>query len=353
MKTRILVIGPSAHDSKGGMATVIEEIQEDRKLNKTFKLDVYPSYRDGNKILVLFYSFFAYCFFYFTKRNYDIYHIHMASRGSTFRKGYYVKAAKRWGKKVILHIHGAQYMEFYHALPIKKRKKVIELLKSADCVIALSKEWKKKFDDEFRLTNCLVIENGINMNRLKSAQNSTSYHNHTFLALGRLGKRKGSYDLVQAAEIVSKEVKDLKVLMAGDGETQEIQRLIEKKNLQNYVKVLGWADFQTKLNLLKECATVVLPSYNEGLPMAILEGMAAGKAVISTYVGAIPEVIKEENGFLIEAGDINALAEAMIRCSTDGQKLEEISRNNVKKIQDQFSMEIMHKKLEKIYESVL
>lgn len=87
--------------------------------------------------------------------------------------------------------------------------------------------------------------------------------------------------------------------------------------------------------------------------MAILEGMAAGKAVISTYVGAIPEVIKEENGFLIEAGDINALAEAMIRCSTDGQKLEEISRNNVKKIQDQFSMEIMHKKLEKIYESVL
>lgn len=65
MKTRILVIGPSAHDSKGGMATVIEEIQEDRKLNKTFKLDVYPSYRDGNKILVLFYSFFAYCFFYF------------------------------------------------------------------------------------------------------------------------------------------------------------------------------------------------------------------------------------------------------------------------------------------------
>ena len=67
MKTRILVIGPSAHDSKGGMATVIEEIQEDRKLNKTFKLDVYPSYRDGNKILVLFYSFLHIAFFILQK----------------------------------------------------------------------------------------------------------------------------------------------------------------------------------------------------------------------------------------------------------------------------------------------
>ena len=110
---KILVIGPSPIRSKGGMATVIEEIVKDKKLNEEFEIDVYESYIDGNKLKVLLFSLLSFVRFYFTKRNYDIYHIHAASYGSTFRKGWYVRAAKKWGKKVILHIHGAEYMIFY------------------------------------------------------------------------------------------------------------------------------------------------------------------------------------------------------------------------------------------------
>lgn len=65
----------------------------------------------------------------------------------------------------------------------------------------------------------------------------------------------------------------------------------------------------TTLNeLLRKSSVLVLPSYNEGLPMAILEGMACGKAIISTTVGAIPEVVKKENGILVQPGDVTALA---------------------------------------------
>lgn len=101
---KILVIGPSPVRSKGGMATVIEEIVKDKKLNEEFEIDVYESYIDGNKLKVLLFSVISFIRFYFTKRNYDIYHIHAASYGSTFRKGWYVHAAKKWGGKVILHI---------------------------------------------------------------------------------------------------------------------------------------------------------------------------------------------------------------------------------------------------------
>ena len=110
---KVLIVGPSPTRSKGGMATVIEEIEKDKMLNSQFKIDIFESYIDGNKLKVLLYSIFAFLKFYFTKKNYDIYHVHAASYGSTFRKGFYVRAIKKWGKKVILHIHGAEYMVFY------------------------------------------------------------------------------------------------------------------------------------------------------------------------------------------------------------------------------------------------
>ena len=92
---KVLVIGPSPTRSKGGMATVIKEIEKDKKLNGQFDIDIYESYVDGNKLKVLIFSLFSFARFYFTKRDYDIYHIHAASYGSTFRKGWYVRALKK------------------------------------------------------------------------------------------------------------------------------------------------------------------------------------------------------------------------------------------------------------------
>ena len=96
---KVLVVGPSPTRSKGGMATVIEEIAKDKTLNTKFDIDIYESYVDGNKLSVLLFSVFSFIKFYFTKRNYDVYHIRAASYGSTFRKGWYIHAAKKWEKK--------------------------------------------------------------------------------------------------------------------------------------------------------------------------------------------------------------------------------------------------------------
>ncbi len=350
---RVLVVGPSPEKSKGGMATVISEIRDDQELATKYGIDVFDSFVDGGKAKRLLYSVYAFVKFFLTKRNYNVYHIHAASKGSTFRKGYYVRAAKKWGKKVILHIHGARYMEFYNELSDKKKAEMISILKTADMVIALSQDWKNKFDQTFGLTNCVVLENGINMERLAPAIASSATYQNAFVTLGRLGKRKGTYDLVDAIEIAVKSVPDMKMYLAGDGDVEQIRQLVQQKSLEKNVEVVGWANFDKKLDLLKHVSTVVLPSYNEGLPMSVLEGMACRKAIISTKVGAIPEVVKEENGILIDAGDVNSLAEALVRCSTDLKMITDMGEQNHAKIHNEFSMTVMHKLLAGYYDQVI
>ena len=350
---KVLVIGPSPTKSKGGMATVIEEIQSDSKLNEQFDIDIYESYIDGGIFKRLLYSAWAYLKFCFTKKDYDIYHIHAASYGSTFRKGLYVKTAKRWGKKVIFHIHGAEYMKFYEGLSYRKKQKVIDILKACDMIIALSQDWKKKFDSTFALNNCVVLENGINVERLKPAVSDPSDHPHSFVMLGRLGERKGTYDLIDAIENVTKTIPDVKCYLAGDGDIDKCSSIIKEKYLENNISIEGWADFDKKLKLLKQSSVLVLPSYNEGLPMAILEGMACGNAIISTTVGAIPEVVKEENGILIEPGDIEKLSEALLKYCMDEDAVERIGKNNIALIHTKYSMDAMHQKLAQYYIDVM
>lgn len=347
---RILIVGPSPERSKGGMSTVIEEIRNDEELNQKFDIDICESYIDGNKLTVLLYSIYAFAKFWFAKRNYDIYHIHAASYGSTFRKGWYVRAARKWGKKVILHIHGAEYMLFYEKS--KKKKQISDILKSANMVVALSEDWKRKFDNTFDLKNCVVLENGIDMDRLAPAVIPPSEYQHCFVTLGRLGERKGTYDLVDAIEIAKKTVPDIKCYFAGDGEVEKFRSIIKERRLENNAVIVGWADFDKKLELLKKISTVVLPSYNEGLPMSVLEGMACGKAIISTTVGAIPEVVSDENGILITPGDVNALSDALIKCCIDLSFMENVSAQNIEKIRRSFSIKTMHEKLCRYYKEV-
>ncbi|MFR4479036.1 MAG: glycosyltransferase family 4 protein [Fusobacterium sp.] len=346
MKKKVLIIGPSPFKSKGGMATVIQEMLESEVLNNDFDLGIHESYRDGNIFYRLLFSIYSFIRFLFIYKKYDIFHIHMASYGSTFRKGLYVNFLKGKNKKIILHIHGAEYLIFYNKLSEKKKLKVKKIWEIADKIIVLSEQWKKDFFKIFKLENIIVINNGINIKKLKLAISRTEEKQNNFLLLGRLGKRKGAYDLIKAIEILKEEFLQVKLYMAGDGEIEEIKKIVKDKKLKENIEIVGWADFNKKIELLREVSTIVLPSYNEGLPMTILEGMATGKFIISTNVGGIPEVVlNNENGIIIEPGDIQGLATAMKKVLTDIEFVKKCSENNIKKIEESFSMEKMHIKI--------
>lgn len=350
---KILEIGPSETGACGGMTEVIRGIRKSRILNSEFAIDSFPSYIDGTLALRLFYSGFAYLRFLRRCKEYDLFHLHTAEKGSTFRKNLYLRKIKKEGKKAIIHIHGAEYLVFYDRLRGRRKQIVDDFFQQANLVLALSEQWKKDLESRLPIEDCQVLNNGVDTDLLQTAVSDVSGCCNSFLMLGRLGERKGVYDLIDAVEIALKQNPRLQICIAGDGEVEKVRALVAKKGLEKQIILPGWIDEAEKLNYLKTVSTLVLPSYHEGLPVAILEGMAAGKAIISTAVGAIPEVVGKENGILVSPGDKAALAKAMLACSSDLTMLEGMSQANMKKAEEGYSIRRMHELLAEYYRQMV
>ena len=143
------------------------------------------------------------------------------------------------------------------------------------------------------------------------------YIHQTAHYLRHLGVRKGSYDLISAIAELEPAVRDLlHVTLAGDGEVTQVRAAAEP--LGAAVTVRDWAGPAERDELLAAAEVLALPSYDEGLPMALLEAMAAGLVPLTTPVGGIPEAITDGvNGLLIPPGDVPALASAFTRLVED------------------------------------
>lgn len=349
MKKKVLIIGPSPTRSKGGMATVIQEMLESKILNNDFDLEMHESYRDGNIFYRLIFSIYSFVKFLFIYKKYDIFHLHVASNGSTFRKMIYAKLIEKANKRIILHIHGGQYLEFYKSLSKNNQVKVKKFLIKADYVIALSEKWKSCFEKNFKLKNCIVLQNGIDIDKYEEAKKYPKELNKKILFLGRIVEEKGIFDLMEALSIAIKKYNDICIYVGGDGDKRKVLELIKKYRLENNFKLVGWLNEEKKIKMLSKVDTFILPSYYEALPMSILEAMACGKAIISTKVGAIPEVISEENGILVDVGDTLNLAKAIIKCCEEEVWMREVYSTNIEKIFNLYNLKYLHLRLNKCY----
>lgn len=136
------------------------------------------------------------------------------------------------------------------------------------------------------------------------------------LCVGRLCEQKGHILLMEAAAKLRDQGVIFELVLAGDGELRpEIQGLIERYHLKESVRVTGWISGKQVREELLAARALVLPSFAEGLPVVIMEAMALGRPVISTFVAGIPElVISGEHGWLVPAGDVEALVSAIKAC---------------------------------------
>ncbi len=350
---KILETGPSETGSRGGMAGVIRGLRESPWLGREFSIDSFPSYIDGGLPLRLAYSCYGFLRFLPRAKQYDLVHLHTAEKGSVFRKYLYLRAAKKAGAKVVVHIHGAEFLAFYDRLGGWKKRVVEDFFRRADLVLALSDSWKRELEARFSMAACETLYNGVDPALFEQAAGDPAEHRRAFLMLGRLGERKGTYDLIAAMELALRRDPELTLRLAGDGEVEKAQALVAEKGLEKSVTVLGWIGREETLRQLGEAAAIVLPSYHEGLPLSVLEGMAAGKAVLSTTAGAIPEAVTEENGILVEPGDIPALAEGLLRLSGDVELLCGMSQRNRQRVKELFSLERMHSRLAEQYRRLL
>lgn len=345
-KLKILMLGP-ARNVKGGMTAVVDNYF-DYGLDKEVDLKYIETKNDKNIIRKLVKMFIGYFEYIINLKKYDIIHIHMSSRKSTIRKGIYLKTAKRYNKQAILHIHGGEYKIFYeNECNERQKKRVREILNLADKIIVLSEEWKNFFKGLVEEEKIEVIYNSIVIPK----DFEKNLNTQKILFLGRIGPKKGIYDLLDVIEELIKKYPKLMLYVGGDGETDNIKRIIAERNIENNVKFLNWVKGEEKEKLLRECSFYILPSYNEGMPISVIEAMAYKNVTISTEVGGIPSLIKNmENGILVKPGDKEALyknLELLLEDDKLRKKLSDAARiraekdfninSNMKKILDLYN----------------
>jgi len=158
--------------------------------------------------------------------------------------------------------------------------------------------------------------------------------------IGNLESGKGVMNFVEAAKLMLKQRDDVKFLIIGGGPLfSRIKSELESDDLQNKVKLTGWSPHDEIPNYLNKLRLLVLPSYSEGLPGIVLEGMACGTPILATPVGGIPDIIKDGvTGFIMENNSPGCIAEKVIK-ALEHPNLDEIVKNRRKLIEEKYTYE--------------
>lgn len=133
-----------------------------------------------------------------------------------------------------------------------------------------------------------------------------------FVTVGRLCPQKAQTLIVEAAARVAPAHPDLRIILIGDGETRDrVEAAIARHGLQGNITLLGWCDNAEVRETLGRARALLLPSFAEGLPVVIMEALALGRPAISTYIAGIPELVDDGCGWIIPAGSVESIAQAM------------------------------------------
>lgn len=334
---------------KGGIASVVNGYREHDFSGKC-EVSYIESYRNGSKWEKLAKALKGYLLFFreMILNKPDIVHIHSSFGPSFYRKMPFIYMACFRGVPVINHIHGAEFETFYLKASDRKKRRIRKVYGKCTMLIALSEEWKRNLESVVSPEKITVIENYCKIPDLSGTEKKKQ-----ILFLGEIGKRKGCYDIPEIYGRVLEKGERLPLIMAGDGELAEVKKLFEDRDLLESVSFPGWVRGADKDKCLKESGIFLFPSYYEGMPMAVLEAMAYGMAIVTTRVGGIPHLLEDGvNGYLCEPGDIEGLSKRLLELSKDGDKRRKMGERARQKAIEEYSMESHIKKLMDLYDRV-
>ncbi len=330
---RVLLTTMRGLDGKGGVERLMKSFYDSRAdfANITF-LTLTTASEIGPLPLRVVKWTGAYLYFLWNciANRFDIAHINLAWRGSTWRKILYIHTARLFGKKIVLHLHGSGYDRFYNSVSPRKRIAIRGAFERADRVVVLSEYWRKFVVDTLGTDPNKVVEiaNGVVPHvrsgpRLPKADDAPV----TVLFLGEVGERKGVSTLLEAAARPELSRSNLKIIVAGNGDLSFYEAVASRLGLAGRVTFPGWQDEAGVARLLEDADFLVLPSQAENQPISILNAMSAGLPVVASNVGAIPEMIEDgRSGILVPPRDPVALAVAVGDLVSDPSKRERMGK---------------------------
>ncbi len=179
--------------------------------------------------------------------------------------------------------------------------------------------------------------------------------NQTLVCVGRLCPQKGQAQLPAAVAALKDEFPDMKLVLIGDGESRAvIEAEIARLGVGDRIEITGWMENAKVREVVKNARAFLLPSYAEGLPVVIMEALALGRPVISTYIAGIPELVDEGCGWIIPAGDGEALVRVMREALTASpENLRDLGAEGRRRIEDRHDVDKEAEKLGALFEDVV
>jgi glycosyltransferase involved in cell wall biosynthesis len=325
----VMCVGP-AGTVRGGISSLIEKIHGRFPNNIRFRIVATFSQYTGSdqperksrfvQGFVFIRAFFRILLAGILSRD-TIFHVHLSMKGSTLRKGLVCVALRALRCPFIVHAHANEDSMFHGWVPQPLKRVLLWGMGGADYFIALTRFW-----GDFHLRaipisadRLLLLPNPVVVPRF--IPDRTRRQGLHFLFLGRIGERKGAFDIIHAFAAFPDEIRRRsRLTLAGDGDTDAARNLANHLGCLTETSVRGWVEQRETERMLADADAFLLPSRGEGMSMALLEAMAWGLAVVTSGSGGADEfLLSNYNCLLVKPGDVPEITGAMRALAGDTQ----------------------------------
>lgn len=348
MAPRILMIG-TALSGKGGIAAVVSVLDQDGLFERegVRYLATHAEGSRASKARVALAGFWRTALACLTERP-AVVHAHSASHASFFRKSLLLLIARRCGARTVFHLHGGGFRDFATIESgALARWWIRHTLEASSVVIALSSGWAAFLAGFAPKAIVRVVPNSVDVARLASSLDEEAGR---ILFLGRADSAKGVDELLAAVAALAPQFPGIRLAIGGDGDLARLRARAARLGIEQRLDVLGWIGPRDKADQLARACVFCLPSHAEGLPMAMLEAMAVGKAVVVTRVGGIPEAVADgDNGLLVPPRDVPALTAALGRLLADQSLRARLGARARDSVAERFSTAVVGATLSDVY----
>ena len=280
-------------------------------------------------------------------------HVNLGDRGSAVRKGLAVLLARFAAVPVVLHLHAAELVDDYANSSRTVRFLVRMPFRAATCCVVLGQLWRDWLVDTLGIdpSKVVIVYNGVPVVAVpRAATDDRLDRTRRILFLGNLMHRKGIFDLLHAVAHLPTGSPPWQLIVAGGGEIEECKTVADRIGIGDRVTFAGWVDQARARVLLAEADLLVLPSYDEGLPLVILEALGMGTPVLCTPVGAIPEVLEDlRTAIFVRPGEPAELSLNLQRLLENASLRQTLSTNGMALFARQFTLDAFIERLFDVY----
>jgi glycosyltransferase involved in cell wall biosynthesis len=279
-------------------------------------------------------------------------HVNLAQGMSIARKVILIYCACLLRTPVVVHVHAARLPKSFAALPPLLQRTVRTAFNRANCVIVLGENIRHFVINDLQVDARRVVQltNGVPRPPYPSPEKGTS-QNFRLLFLGSQFERKGLADLLTALSSPLLASLPWQLIVAGGDDCAPYKIRAQELNITSRVEFTGWVSQEKAATLLAGSDALVLPSYDEGLPLVILEALGHGLPVVCTPVGEIPEFLTDgETALFVPPGDADAIAKSLASLMQEPELCLQLSRSGRELFDRRFSLQAFIRGLSAIYD---